>query len=93
MDKLSNKFLEPLLVPSLPPPDACLFMDKIETAFLESQVLQHSVWFRYIEAKDNFLSRHMVSKNFNFFCVVSMRSILTSNLHMRQAKKVLHFLT
>ena len=31
------------------PPYACLFMDKIETAFLETQQLQPLVWFRYID--------------------------------------------
>ena len=32
------------------PPYACLFMDKIETAFLETQELQPLVWFRYIDS-------------------------------------------
>ena len=31
------------------PPYAYLFMDKIETAFLETQQLQPLVWFRYID--------------------------------------------
>ena len=31
------------------PPYACLFMNKIETAFLETQQLQPLVWFRYID--------------------------------------------
>ena len=75
----------------LAPPYACLFMDKIETAFLETQELQPLVWFRYIN--DIFLSRHRVSKDFKLFCIVLMSSILTSNLHMSQAKKALHFLT
>ena len=75
----------------LAPPCACLFMDKIETAFLETQELQPLVWFRYIN--DIFLSRHRVSKDFKLFCIVLMSSILTSNLHMSQAKKALHFLT
>ena len=73
------------------PPYACLFMDKIETAFLETQEFQPLVWFRYIN--DIFLSRHRVSKDFKLFCIVLMSSILTSNLHMSQAKKALHFLT
>ena len=75
----------------LAPPYACLFMDKIETAFLETQEFQPLVWFRYIN--DVFLSRHRVSKDFKLFCIVLMSSILTSNLHMSQAKKALHFLT
>ena len=31
------------------PPYACLFMDKFETSFLETQQLQPLVWFRYID--------------------------------------------
>ena len=31
------------------PPYACLFMDKIETTFLQTQELQPLVWFRYIK--------------------------------------------
>ena len=31
------------------PPYACLFIDKIETGFLETQELQLSAWFRYID--------------------------------------------
>ena len=31
-------------------------------------------------------------QNFKLFCIVLMSSILISNLHMRQAKKALHFL-
>ena len=31
------------------PPYACLFIDNIETAFLETQELQLSAWFRYID--------------------------------------------
>ena len=31
------------------PPYACLFMDKFETSFLETQQLQPLVWFRYFD--------------------------------------------
>ena len=31
------------------PPYACLFMDKFETCFIETQQLQPLVWFRYID--------------------------------------------
>ena len=75
----------------LAPPYACLFMDKIETAFLETQELQPLVWFRYID--DIFLSGHFVSIKFQLFGVVLMISILTSNLNMSLAKKELYFLT
>ena len=64
-EQISNKFLVALLVPSLAPRYACLFMYKIETAFLETQELQPWVWFRYIDSI--FLFGHMVSKTSNFF--------------------------
>ena len=72
------------------PPYACLFMSKIEAAFLETKELQPLAWFRYID--DMFLSGHIVSRNFKVFYVVFMSTILISNLHMSQAKKVLHSL-
>ena len=31
------------------PPYACIFMDKVETDFLESQKLKPMVWFRYTD--------------------------------------------
>ena len=62
------------------PPYAYSFMDKIETAFLETRELQ-PLWFRYID-DIFFLSGHMVNKNFKLFCVVLMSSIVISNLHM-----------
>ena len=37
------------IVTKLAPPYACLFMNKMETAFLETQEKQPSVWFRYID--------------------------------------------
>ena len=70
-------------------PYACFFMDKIGTAFLETQELQPLAWFRYIDDIIFFL----LSKNFKLFCVVLMSSILRSNLLMSQAIKTMHFLT
>ena len=32
-----------------PPPDACIFMDKVETCFLEYQKHKQMVWFCYID--------------------------------------------
>ena len=72
-------------------PYTCLFMDKTETAFLETQELQPLVWLDILTIF--VLSGHMVSKNFKLFFVVLMSSILTSNLLMSQAKKALNFLT
>ena len=47
------------------PPYACLFMDKIETAFVETQELQPFVWFRYID--DIFYLGTCWARNPDFF--------------------------
>ena len=44
------------------PPYACLFMDKIETVFFETQEL-HSLWCGLDILMIYFLSGHIVSKN------------------------------
>ena len=31
------------------PPNACIFMDEVETSFLETQEMKHLVWFQYID--------------------------------------------
>ena len=90
-NKLSNKFLVPLLVPSLPNPMcACLWI-KLKLLFLKPN--SYSLWCGLDILTIFFLSGHMVSKNSKLFCVVLMSSILTSNLLMSQAKKALHFST
>ena len=35
--------------PKFAPPYACIFMDDLETIFLQAQSLQLLVWFRYID--------------------------------------------
>ena len=72
------------------PPYACLFMDKIETAFLETQELPPLVQFRYID--DIFFIQTHGEQEHQTFCVVLMSSILTSNLLMNQAKESIAFL-
>ena len=39
----------PILTKSAPPLDACIFMDKVETGFLESQKRKSMAWFLYID--------------------------------------------
>ena len=56
-------------------PYACFFMDKIETAFLETKEFQSLVWFRYID--DIFFTWTHGGQNFELFCAVSISSILT----------------
>ena len=72
------------------PPYACLFIDEIETAFLEIQELQPLVWLRYID--DIFFIWTRGEQELQTFCVVLMSSILTSNLLLSQAKKAFYFL-
>ena len=71
-------------------PYACLFIDEIETAFLEIQELQPLVWLRYID--DIFFIWTRGEQELQTFCVVLMSSILTSNLLLSQAKKAFYFL-
>ena len=33
----------------MPPSYACMFMDEVETSFLETQEMKSLVWFRYID--------------------------------------------
>ena len=42
-------FQETAIGTKFPPFYACIFMDELETRFLESQSLQPLVWFRYID--------------------------------------------
>ena len=49
----------------LAPPYTCLFMDKFQTSFLETQQLQPLVWFRYVE--DISLYGRMERKNLIVF--------------------------
>ena len=49
MVKLNNDFLGTVIGTNFAPPCACIFMDKVETEFLESQVYKLLVWFRYID--------------------------------------------
>ena len=47
--KIKQRVLGTAIDTKFAPPYACLFMDKFETSFLETQQLQPLVWFRYID--------------------------------------------
>ena len=49
MVKLNNNFLGTAIGNNFMPPCACIFMEKLEIEFLESQVYKLLVWFRYID--------------------------------------------
>ena len=46
---LNIKYRVLLLAIKFSPPYACIFMDEIETKFLQTQEFQPLVWFRYID--------------------------------------------
>ena len=49
MVKLNKNFLATAIGTKFAPPCACIFMEKVEIEFLESQVYKLLVWFRYID--------------------------------------------
>ena len=49
MARLNSKYLEQPLFPNLNLHIACIFMDDVQSTFLETQSLQPLIWFRYIE--------------------------------------------
>ena len=65
MVKLNNNFLATAIGTKFAPPYTCIFMEKVETEFLESQVYRLLVWFRYID--DVFLLEAMVKKSLGHF--------------------------
>ena len=48
--KLNNSLLGLTIGTKCAPPYACIFMDKVDTGFLESQKHKPMVWFRYIDS-------------------------------------------
>ena len=65
MVKLNNNFLATAIGTKFAPSYACIFMEKVEIEFLESQVYRLLVWFRYID--DVFLFEAMVKKSLGHF--------------------------
>ena len=65
MVKLNNNFLATAIGTKFAPSYACIFMEKVEIEFLESQVYRLLVWFRYID--DVFLLEAMVKKSLGHF--------------------------
>ena len=78
-----------LLVLSLPQLRRVSLWIKLKLHFFKPK--NFSLWCGLVILTIFFFSRHMVGKK--LFSVVLMSSILTSNLHMSQAKKALYFLT
>ena len=89
-DQIKQQISGTAIATNFASPYACLFMDKTETAFLETQELQPLKWFRYIDGI--FLSGHIVSKNFKHFCLVLMSSILTIKFTYESSKESIAFL-
>ena len=68
------------------PPCAYIFMDKVETSFLEIQKMKPLVWFRYIDVF------YLGKRNLIHFLKNLIDITLNLNLHMSQVKRVCHFL-
>ena len=77
------------------PPYACIFMDQVESKFLQTQKFQPLVWFRYIDDiffiwthGDNSLKNFMMefnnfNPNINFICEFSEASISFLDLNVK----------
>ena len=63
--KIKQQILGRAISTKLAPPFACLFMDKFETSFLETQQLQPLVWLGYID--DIFFIWSHGKEGLNFF--------------------------
>ena len=72
------------------PPYVYIFMDKIETSFLETQEMKPLVWFRYKD--DVFLFWTHGQEKLDLFLEELIDIILILNLHMSRVKLVFHFL-
>ena len=47
--KVEQQILGTVIGTKLAPPYACIFMDEVETSFLETQEMKPLVWFRYVD--------------------------------------------
>ena len=72
------------------PPYACVFMDQVETEFLELQVYKSLVWFQYVA--DVFFFEGVLLVLTYHPKVKSLNKILTKNMHLlykdKKVKKV-----
>ena len=48
-DKVYQQILGTAISTKFAPPYACIFVDQVESKFLQTQKFQHLVWFRYID--------------------------------------------
>ena len=48
-DKVYHQISGTVIGTKFAPPYACIFMDQVESKFLQTQMFQHLVWFRYID--------------------------------------------
>ena len=76
----------------LAPTYTCIFMDKVETSFLETQEMKPLVWFRYTDDLFWFFILSHGQEQFDYFLqnLIDVTPIL--NLHVSQVKRVFHFL-
>ena len=78
--KVKQQILGTAIGTTFAPPYVCIFMDEVETSFLDTQELKQLVWFRYID--DVFLSGIMDKKNLTPFLKNLIDLTLILSLHM-----------
>ena len=86
--KVKQQILGTAIGTKFSPPYALMFMDKVETSFLETQEMKPLVWFRYIDDVF-FISTHGQKKLDSFLQELSG---CNSHLKLSQVKLVLYFL-
>ena len=88
--KVKQQILGTTIGTKIAPPYACIFMDELETSFLETQEMKPLVWFRYID--DVFSIWTHGQEKLDSFLEELNRCNTFLNLHMTQVKRVFHFL-
>ena len=73
------------------PPYACIYMDRVEQDFLETQKLQPLLWLKYID--DIFFIWTHGKKELKKFMEKFNNFTPNLSLHMSPVKKVSHFLS
>ena len=89
-DKVKQQISGAAIGTKFAPPYDCIFLDEVETSFLETQEMKPLVWFRYTDGA--FLFGLMDKRNLIHFLKNLINVTLILNLDMSQVKRVFHFL-
>ena len=88
--KVKEQILGTAIGTKFAPPYACIFMDEVETSFLETQEMKPLVWFQNIDMCLLFGPRD--KRNLIHFLQNLIDVTLILTLHMSQVKLAFHFL-